>query len=115
MVCAVANVGVAGNALSMFVLLRRRLDLQPFLRKLLVLLTCFDTAFLVSEFLLYSLPLLYPAYRHNVYPFIAPKMLIPISQVRLRQEALPLPTPAGKAPSNIHTSARTELHFEKRC
>ncbi len=66
----------------MYILMNKKLDLQPFLCRLLVLLVVFDTIFLIAEFLLYSLPVLYDEYSDHAYPLIAPKILIPVSQVR---------------------------------
>ena len=80
-IAVIANVGIFGNLLSMYILLRRKLDLQPFLCRLLILLVIFDTIFLVAEFLLYSLPELNDYYVSYYYPHFAPKLLIPVSQV----------------------------------
>lgn len=57
-VAVIAFLGVIGNLISVFVLVWRKLDLQVFLRRLLVLLAVFDTIFLTSNFLSYSLPML---------------------------------------------------------
>ena len=81
----IANIGVFGNLLSMYILLRKKLDLQPFLCRLLILLVVFDTIFLVAEFSLYSLPELNHFYYKHYYPRLAPKLLIPLSQVRIKK------------------------------
>ena len=72
----------------MYILLRKKLDLQPFLCRLLILLVVFDTVFLVAEFSLYSLPELNDFYYHHYYPRLAPKLLIPLSQVRNKKVEL---------------------------
>ena len=84
-IAVIANIGVFGNLLSMYILLRKKLDLQPFLCRLLILLVVFDTIFLVAEFSLYSLPELNDFYREHHYPRLAPKLLIPLSQVRMSE------------------------------
>lgn len=57
-VAVIALFGVMGNLMSVYILMWRKLDLQVFLRRLLVLLAVFDTLFLVSNFLSYSLQML---------------------------------------------------------
>ena len=51
-VAVICNVGILGNLLSMFILLKRKLDLQPFLTQLLVLLVEFFLKFFAGRFLL---------------------------------------------------------------
>lgn len=84
-IAVIANIGVFGNLLSMYILLKKKLDLQPFLCRLLILLVVFDTIFLVAEFSLYSLPELNNFYFDHYYPRLAPKLLIPLSQVRMSE------------------------------
>ena len=83
MVALIAHVGIFGNVLSMCILLSRKLDLQPFLCQLLVLLVVFDTIFLITDFLTYSLPLLNRYYQAYIYPTLSPYFLLPISQVNI--------------------------------
>ena len=82
-VALISNVGIVGNLLSMFILLKRKLDLQPFLTQLLVLLVVFDTVFLIADFLTYSMPVLSQYYHDYIYPRLCPKFLLPLSQVAL--------------------------------
>jgi len=70
-VAFIAHCGVAGNLLSAWVLATRRLDLQPFLCRLLIALVAFDTVFLVADFLTYSLPMLSLTYADWLYPVIS--------------------------------------------
>ena len=79
----IALVGIPGNLLFMYILLRTKLDLHPFLRRLLIFLVASDSIFLVTDFLLNSLPLLNDHYYYFVKPVIAPKFLIPVGQISL--------------------------------
>ena len=63
-----AIVGVFGNVVSVVILNRTKLDLGPLLQRLLVTLAVFDTIFLVTGFLTYSLPLLSYGYRDTLEP-----------------------------------------------
>lgn len=67
----------------MFILIFRRLDLQPFLRRLLVLLVVFDTIFLLATIFTYSLPILSKDFYDNAHPVVGPKFFIPITQIAL--------------------------------
>lgn len=80
----ICHLGLFGNLLSMFILLKKKLDLQPFLCQLLVLLVIFDTVFLIADFLTYSLPVLSKYYHDHVYPVLSPLCLLPLSQVRTK-------------------------------
>ena len=83
LVAILANVGVIGNCVSLTILISKKLDLQPFLCRLLILLVAFDTIFLATDFFTYSLPLLSNNYDENLNPLLAPKLLIPVSQIAL--------------------------------
>lgn len=75
--------GIGGNLISMFILLRRKLDLQPFLCRLLVLLVIFDTIFLFTDFVNFSLPSLSNFFERVVKPKVGPHFMIPLSQIAL--------------------------------
>eukprot|EP00095_Tigriopus_kingsejongensis_P005688 maker-scaffold158_size296719-snap-gene-1.19 protein:Tk05688 transcript:maker-scaffold158_size296719-snap-gene-1.19-mRNA-1 annotation:"hypothetical protein Y032_0065g3677" len=112
--------GWVGNAIAVFILLTKKVDLHGFLRHILIYLAIFDSVFLLATFALYSLPLLSEDYQQYLYKVLAPKFLIPISQIALTgsvysviaitiERYLATCHPQFKAKDDLKTSAWTGL------
>ncbi|XP_059082321.1 G-protein coupled receptor daf-37-like [Tigriopus californicus] len=79
----VSTFGLVGNVSAIVILATQKLDLHSFLRHILIALAVFDIIFLVTTFFLYSLPLFSSGYHDHFYQILAPKLLIPLSQIAL--------------------------------
>ena len=121
----------------MFILLRKKLDLQPFLcryykkkkkrqrnesccflpyvllkySRLLILLIVFDTVFLITDFMTYSLPMLNDYYHDYIYPKLSPLFLLPLSQVGAKRVDLKSGSATTALLGNNNTALDLSLIF----
>lgn len=75
--------GLFGNSVAVYLISKKKLDLQPYLRKLMIALSTYDSLFLISAFFLISLPMLSPSYDYNLKNLLTPLILTPLCQISL--------------------------------
>ncbi|TRY60950.1 hypothetical protein TCAL_11534, partial [Tigriopus californicus] len=75
--------GLFGNSVAVYLISKKKLELQPYLRKLMIALSTYDSLFLISAFFLISLPMLSPSYDYNLKNLLTPLILTPLCQISL--------------------------------
>jgi len=78
----VATFGTLGNLASISVLRNNSLDMKETFREILIMLTVFDTIFVLSATTSFSLPVISPNWKAFYHPFLLP-WLLPIMQISL--------------------------------
>jgi len=78
----VAVFGILGNVASICVLRDNRLEMKATFREILIMLSIFDTIFVVSATVSFSLPIISKNWKSFVHPFILP-WLLPVLQISL--------------------------------